>query len=282
MRTVLELLNLSTDYLRKRRIEHARRQAEELLGEALQTGRLGLYLQYDRPVTQSEVDLCREWLKRRGEGEPLSYIAGKTEFYTCSLELTPDVLIPRQETEILVDKIVKELSGQPLAGKKLWDVCCGSGCIGIAIKKTLPELTISMSDIWPPAAELARKNAQANEIEVEVLVGDLLDPFIGQKADYIVCNPPYIAESELSELEIEVRDYEPKRALIGGKTGLEFYERLAQVLPGYLNPQGKVWLEIGKGQGEAIKGLFLAPYWHSHKIENDWAGHQRFFSLEIE
>lgn len=282
MHTVLEILHLSTEYLQKKSIAHARRQAEELLGEALQVGRMGLYLHFDRPLTDEELDLCRNWLKRRGEGEPLQYISGKVEFLDCIIKISPEVLIPRQETEILVDMIVKDLSTQNLADKELWDVCCGSGCMGIAIKKRFPELSISLSDIWAPALKLAAENAQNNRVEVELLEGDLLKPFEGRTANFIVCNPPYLAEGELAALETEVKDYEPKRALVSGKSGLEFYERLALDLPNFLKPGGKVWLEIGKDQGKAIKRFFQAPCWKAQRIECDWAGHERFFSLEIE
>lgn len=282
MRTVLEVLNLSSEYLEKRGIAHSRRQAEELLSEALKMGRMALYMQHDRPVTEEELERCRTWLKRRGQGEPLQYISGSVQFFDCEFRITPDVLIPRQETEILVDNIVKDLKTRSLANKVLWDVCCGSGCMGIAIKKRLPDLEVVLSDIWQPAVDVAAQNAALNEVNVELLQGDLLAPFTGRKADYIVCNPPYIAESEYAGLDIEVRDFEPKRALISGEKGLEFYERLAEDLPQFLNPGAKIWFEIGKGQGEGVKRAFQGGHWRAQKVECDWAGHERFFSLEIE
>lgn len=284
MRTVLEILKLSTDYLQQKSIEHPRRQAEELLGEALGLGRMGLYLEYNRPLTEDELKKCRDWLSRRSQGEPLQYIVGSLNFFDCRIKVMQDVLIPRQETEILVDKIAKELSGQPLEEKVLWDVCCGSGCIGIALKKKFPALRVILSDLSQKALAIAKENALANEADVEFLCGDLLGPFKinEKKADFIVCNPPYISEKDYEALEVEVKGYEPRMALVAGYSGLEFYVRLAADFPEFLHPRGKVWLEIGEGQGEAIKQLFNIPCWTRCLCEKDWSGRERFFSLEIE
>lgn len=282
MRTILEVLTLTTDYLQQKNIANARRQAEELLGEALGLGRMGLYLEFSRPLTEIELEKCRGWLKRRAQGEPLQYIAGALDFFDCRIKVTPDVLIPRQETEILVDKIAKELSRMDLEGKILWDVCCGSGCIGISLKKKFPQLQVFLSDISEKALAVAKENATNNEVDVEFFHGDLLAPFQDRHANFIVCNPPYIAEKEYEILETEVKDHEPKLALVSGVSGLECYEKLADALPGHLTPQGRVWLEIGDGQGESIKKIFSAPVWTRCMHEQDWSGRERFFSLEIE
>lgn len=282
MRTILEILNLSTDYLTRKGIVQPRLQAEELISQALGLKRMDLYLQFDRPLIDEEITKCRAWLQRRGQGEPLQYIHGQVEFFNCVIKVAPAVLIPRQETEILVDKVAKVMAQETLAGKVLWDICCGSGCIGIALKKRFPELTVCLSDISSNALALAAENAQDNGVEIELLKGDLLAVFDRKTADFIVCNPPYISEEEFSSLDTEVREYEPRQALISGKTGLEFYERLARELPSYLNPGSKIWFEIGTGQGKAIQKLFQNPFWKRSCIENDWSGHERFFSLEIE
>lgn len=282
MRTILEILKLTTDYLQQKNIEHPRRQAEELLGEALGLGRMGLYLDFSRPLTEQELDKCRAWLKKRGQGEPLQYISGTLEFFGCRIKVAPDVLIPRQETEILVDKIAHSLANEPLEDKILWDVCCGSGCIGIALKKRFPALHVVLSDICEKALNVAKENAAINEADVEFIQGDLLTPFHSRKAHFIVCNPPYISEKDYAGLDREVREYEPRKALVSGDSGLEFYERLSSELPQHLESQGKAWLEIGDGQGEAIKTLFQGPCWKECRYEKDWSGRERFFSLEIE
>lgn len=284
MRTVLEVLKLSTDYLQQKNIVNPRRQAEELLGEALGFGRMELYLEYSRPLKEEELLKCREWLKRRGQGEPLQYITGSLDFFGCRIKVVQDVLIPRQETEILVDKIAKELSSHSLEGKVLWDVCCGSGCIGIALKKKFPSLTVVLSDISEKALAIAKENAYENATKVELVCGDLFAPLslAGNKADFIVCNPPYISENEYETLEREVKGYEPKLALVAGDSGLEYYIRLSSELPSVLASSGKVWLEIGDSQGAKVKKIFNAPCWIHVCCEHDWSGRERFFSLEIE
>lgn len=132
MRTLLDILTLSTNYLQQHGIQNPRRQAEELMSDVLGISRLNLYLEFERPLSESELEVCRERLSRRAKGEPLQYIKGEMDFYGCRIFLNRDVLIPRQETEILVDLIAKQLEKEELQNKCLWDVCCGSGCIGIA------------------------------------------------------------------------------------------------------------------------------------------------------
>lgn len=280
MKSLLEILLLSTTYLQERGIANARRQAEELFCDALGLNRMQLYLNFERPLTEEELTLCRERLVRRAKGEPVQYIHGSVEFYDCSFVVNPAVLIPRQETEILVDKVVKELTQQDLTNKILWDICCGSGCIGIALKKRFPELQVVLSDNSAKALEVAAQNAKKNQVEVEFLQGDLLNPFKNRKAHFIVCNPPYLAEKEYSGLDIEVKSYEPKSALVAGPVGIEYYERLAKELPSYLYPQARVWLEIGYQQGKVVKDLFCQNFvWQNAQVENDWSGQSRFFSV---
>ncbi len=281
MRSLLEVLNLSADYLKDKGIQNSRREAQDLIGDALGIGRMQLYMEYDRPLTEPELEMLRGRLARRAKGEPNAYIHGQVKFLDCVLKVSPDVLIPRQETEILTDIVIKSLEKEDLEGKILWDVCCGSGCMGIAIKKKFPKLLVVLSDISSKALSIARENATHNGVEVSFLEGDLLAPFAGKKTHYLVSNPPYVARRELAKLDVEVRDYEPIQALVSGETGLEIYERFAKELPAYLNPGGKAWFELGAGQGEAAKRLFQGSPWKSSKSETDWAGKDRFFFLEF-
>ncbi len=249
MKTLLDILTLSANYLQQYGIQNPRRQAEELIADALGTQRLNLYMEFDRPLSENELDVCRKCLLRRAKGEPLQYIKGEMEFYGCRIFLNQSVLIPRQETEILVDKIVKQIEKEDLRGKCLWDVCCGSGCMGIALKKKFPQLKVVLSDVSKEALEMAQKNAVENQVEVEWLMGDLLHPFDQCQANYFVCNPPYIAEHEFSHLDVEVRNFEPRSALVSGTSGLEIYMRLAEELKGFLAPQAKVWFETVRLDG---------------------------------
>lgn len=277
MKTLGEILKLSSEFLQKRGIEKPRRQVEELLSYVLKLPRIELYMQFDRPLVEKELEQLREAVKRRAEGEPWQYIAGEVEFLGCRIQVNKKVLIPRQETEILADKIVKELPAHPV---EIWDLCTGSGCIGIALKKKRPDCKVVLSDISPDALALARENALQNGVEVEFVQGDLLQPFQGKKADLIVCNPPYIAEKDYLGLDREVREWEPKTALVGGPSGFEFYQRMASVLPHYLNPRGKVYFEIGRGMGEEVKNLFTSSVWKNPRVDPDWSSQDRYLILE--
>jgi release factor glutamine methyltransferase len=277
MKTLGEVLKLSSEFLQKKGIDRARRQVEELLSYVLKLPRIELYMQFDRPLIEQELTQLREAVKRRAEGEPWQYIAGEVEFLSCRLKVNKNVLIPRQETEILADRILKELPATPV---EIWDVCTGSGCIGIALKKKRPDCKVILSDISPEALAVAKENAEKNGVEVEFLQGDLLKPFQG-KADIIVSNPPYITEKEYTELDRQVREWEPKMALEAGPMGLKFYEQFAHDLPRYLNPNSKVYFEIGTGMGQQIKNLFPSSTWKTVQITQDWSSHDRFLTLTL-
>jgi release factor glutamine methyltransferase len=275
VKTIQELIQLSTLYLQERKVERARRNAEELLSHILGLKRIDLYLQFDRPVEEKELARLREWLKRLAKGEPLEYITGEVQFFGCRIKVDPRALIPRTETEILADLIAKRIQG-----KTLWDLCTGPGTLGLSLKKALPHMEVSLSDISPDALALARDNARENGVEVEFLLGDLLAPFAGKVADAVVCNPPYISIQEYIEIAPSVRDYEPKGALVGGERGTEFYERLAAELPPFLKSGGQLFLEIGAAQGVAVKEIFQSDPWVKLELLKDWSGKDRFFFLE--
>lgn len=282
MKTIGEILVLSTAFLTERKIERPRRSAEELLASILGIKRMDLYLQHDRPLVDSELERMRAVLKLRAQGDPLEYIIGQVEFYHCRFFVNRDVLIPRQETEILVDLIVKKIKGSALEGKKLWDICTGSGCIGISLKKAIPELLVTLSDLCPNALSLARKNAAENQVQVDIRSGDLLAPFKGEKADVILCNPPYVSKKEYEELDRSVKDYEPRLALVGGEEGTEYYQRLAKDLPPFLESGAQVFLEIGAAQGSSVKEIFSTFPCRRSGLIKDWSDRDRFFFLEIE
>ncbi|HPE84911.1 MAG TPA: peptide chain release factor N(5)-glutamine methyltransferase [Chlamydiales bacterium] len=192
------------------------------------------------------------------------------DFFDVAIEWTSASILPRLETEFIPEHAAAYLE----PGKIAWDLCCGTGCIGLAIKKHF-SLEVVLSDISPECAELTRKNARRNHLDVEVLCGDLLEPFEGRKADYIFCNPPYVREDEYAHLEPSVKDCEPKRALVSGPTGLEFYQRLKDELPPYLNQKAKLFFEIGTGQGPDIQSIFGGGL-----VKKDLSGHDRYFILE--
>ncbi len=286
MHTLFEIIRRSEDYLAKAGLPRARREAEQVIADALGVKRLDLYLQFERPMIEAELLSLRTAIQRRSKREPPVYISGKLEFADLQLTITSDVLIPRPETEILIEKIAQKLKTMPLENKVLWDVCCGSGCIGLALKKRFPELEVVLADLSEKALEVARKNALANGIGRglgnglvhEFKLGNLFEPFVGQQCDFFVCNPPYVTEAEYQNLDPELF-FEPKMALVSGPNGLEFYQRIARELKAFLKPQGLGWLEIGTGQGAAIQALFEAEKLCCH-YEPDWSGHDRFFFIE--
>jgi len=282
MKTLGEILSISVHFLKEKKCVRFRRDAEDLIAHVLKLKRLDLYAQFDRPVQEAELKILRALLKRAVKGEPVEYMIGEVAFYHCQLSVGPDVLIPRPETEILVDQACRMLCLADLQEKTAWDLCSGSGCIGIAVKKACPHLRVSLSDISGKALEIAAINAKRNDVQVELLQGDLLAPFAGRKTDIIFCNPPYIPSQEIFTLDPSVKDYEPREALDGGDDGLFFYRQLEKELPSYLNAKAKIFFEIGTGQGDLVLNLFHGRSWKNKRVEKDWAGHDRFFFLEFE
>lgn len=278
MKTLGEILSSSEQFLQQKKIPRARFVAQTLLASVLGVKRMDLYLSFDRPMQETELSLLRPLLKRAASSEPVEYIVQKIPFCSVEIQLSPDVLIPRQETELLVHEIMKE----DLEGKEIWDVCTGSGCIGVSLKKRFPAARVVLIDLSVQALAIAKSNAELNRVEVECLVSDLLKGLQGRRADVVVSNPPYISLKEYEALESSVRDFEPSLALIGGEDGLVFYRRLSQELPQHLNHQAKIFLEIGSAQGEAVFALFSAPCWVKKRVEKDWSGKDRFFFLEFE
>ncbi len=281
MKTLGDILNLSVGFLKEKTCQRSRRVAEEIIASVLGIKRLDIYLQFDRPMEESELQEIRQLLKRAANHEPVEYLLGKHPFYGCNLSVNSHVLIPRPETEILIDKVCAALASGPLP-KVALDLCTGSGCLGIALKKRFPEITVFLSDISKQALSVAAENAAQNSVEVELLEGDLLAPFLGKRADLLLCNPPYVSLVEYAELDPSVRCFEPQGALVGGEDGLEYYRRLSRELPEVLNPGAKVFFEMGATQGAALLSLFNAPQWKGVGVEQDWSGKDRFFFLEFE
>jgi release factor glutamine methyltransferase len=280
VKTIIEIIHLSEKYLLEKGIRRARREAEDIIADILNVKRMDLYLQFEQPLIETELKMLRNALKRRANHEPRQYIRGEVAFAEVTIKVTPAVLIPRFETEILVEKISTEVKEKILNQKILWDICTGSGCIAIALKKRFPELLIFASDLCPKALDVARENARMNQVEIEFLEGDLLDPFQNETCDFLVSNPPYISQDDYLELEPEVKNFEPRLALVAGISGLECYHTFSKKILNHVRPGGKAWLEIGAGQGKSIQTLFeKSPGVQCH-YESDWSGNDRFFFLE--
>lgn len=213
-------------------------------------------------------------------GVPIDYIIGFVDFYGVKIEIDQNVLIPRQETELLVDLVVKELKRKEQKNVRILDVCTGSGCIAIALKKKFPHIEVFAVDIQDSALMVAKKNAQINGVEISFIQSDLFENIQLKEFDIIVSNPPYISYEEYLTLDGSVKDYEPPIALTDFSDGLQFYKKFSKVIKNFLKPGGKAFFEIGYNQKEMIKEIFENDSWENGQFLKDYAGHDRFFSLE--
>ncbi|ACH40700.1 peptide chain release factor methyltransferase [Citrifermentans bemidjiense Bem] len=269
---VLKVLNWTKGYLAEKGVENPRLEAEWMLCEALSLDRVGLYLNFDKPLSDAELALYRGMVARRGRREPLQYILGSQEFMGLEFRVTPAVLIPRHDTEVLVTEAVKR--GE--ACRSILDIGTGSGCVAVAVAKALPEAEVFTVDVSADAIEVARGNAERNGVTVQFFQGSLFEPFAGKRFDMLVSNPPYITSADLATLQQEVRDFEPAGALDGGGDGLDFYRRITADAPAYLNPGGWLLFEVGAGQaGEVLELLNSGGFSNERFSQTDPAGIER-------
>jgi release factor glutamine methyltransferase len=278
MNTIRDLFFPSIEFLEKKGIPNARRSVEALLSIVLKKKRLEIYLSFDTPIEPNELKLYKDYLKQRASRKPIAYIEQQVEFLGSLLFVDSSVLIPRQETEQLAQMVIESA---PKGPGVVFDVCTGSGCLAIAIKKHCPHLTLFASDLSKEALETAKKNASLNKVDITFLHGDLLLPFQGKQCDLFVCNPPYIALDQKHLLEPEVALFEPPIALFGGDDGNEFYKRLGQDLHLHLKPHAKAFLELGQDQ-ETISKYFNPSFFKTMEIKKDLSHKNRFFFLERE
>ncbi|MBL9115996.1 MAG: peptide chain release factor N(5)-glutamine methyltransferase [Verrucomicrobiaceae bacterium] len=274
MKPVLEVLTSGTAYLAKRDVDEARLNMEHLLAHVLACRRMDLYLRFDQPVPESALEILRPLLKRRGEGEPLQHLLGTVEF--CGHELIVDqrALIPRPETETLVELLLQRTGSQPPL--RVLDICTGSGCIGLSLAKAWPQSIVTLSDISEDALELARLNADRLELSsrVKFIRSDLFNKIPGT-FDLIVSNPPYIATAEITTLSREVRR-DPMLALDGGPTGTEFPIRLAEAAVPHLHESSTLAFELGMDQSDVVAAKLMALGFGKIEVKSDLAGIERF------
>ncbi|MCK4978951.1 MAG: peptide chain release factor N(5)-glutamine methyltransferase [Candidatus Delongbacteria bacterium] len=275
-KTLLDILNLSTDYLKKHEIADPRLNAEILISGALDMNRLDLYLQYDRIITEEELSQIRPLLKKSSTNEPVQYIQGEKEFYNVKIMVNKHTLIPRNDTEILVEEVINYLSDKNL---RILDIGTGSGCIPIAIAKECPNNLFFASDISNEVLEIARKNAGLNDIsgKIKFYKWDLFKNCPSRsKNDVVISNPPYISLKEYEKLDSNVKDHEPRIALTDEGDGLSFYKRINEIIEKLLKPQGILFLEIGFDQAKEVKNIFNEKF-KDVKIVKDYGGNDRVF-----
>jgi release factor glutamine methyltransferase len=275
--TVLEAIQRGTDFLTKRGVESARLNTELLLAHALKLPRLKLYLDFQRVLSGEELAASRELIQRRGAREPLQQIVGNTSFCGLEIAVTPQVLIPRPETELLAERAWVYLNGLGRPGKVL-DFATGSGCISLSIADQSPIAIIHASDVSISALKIARANAERLRFaeRISFYQSDRFQSLPSNLGlDLLVSNPPYIPSAEIDRLTPEVRQFDPHLALDGGADGLEFYRFLSTNAQTLLVEHGRMMLEFGDGQATALARLFEDAGWRAIEIVKDYSGRAR-------
>lgn len=286
--TVLEAIKKSSEFLGKKNVESPRLQTELLLAHLLKLPRMKLYLNFDRVLTEAETDALRELVKRRGLREPLQHIVGSTSFCGLEIAVNRHALIPRPETELLaelgwqwLEKQTTNNNQQPTAhaGPTALDFGTGTGCIAIALAAKCLNAKVTALDVSAEALALAKENGAKNNVSerIEFLQGDGFTSLAGspRSFDLIISNPPYIPSAEIATLEPEVRDFDPRTALDGGPDGLDFYRALAAHARPYLKAEGRIMLEFGDGQADAIKKIFEGEKWVVEAVKEDYSQRAR-------
>jgi release factor glutamine methyltransferase len=271
--TVIEAIQKGSDFLARKGLESPRLQSELLLAHVLNLPRLRLYLEFERALNDPQTNAYRDLLTRRGTRVPLQHLTGSTSFCGYPILVSSAVLVPRPETELLAEAAWKFLN-ELKRPARFADIGTGSGCIAIAIAAEAKEARGVAIDISPDALAMAARNFEANKIaeRVELRAGDFLAGFQpAERFDVIVSNPPYIPGAEIEALEPEVRDHDPRLALDGGADGLDFYRALAEGAGQLLEPGGRLFIEFGDGQSEALRQLFIDCGWNIHSVILDLA-----------
>lgn len=278
--TVKEALIKGREILTASGIATPALDSQIILGYLLKKGKALLLAHDDEALSSSQIDMFNKLLELRCSHIPIAYIIGKKEFYGIVLQVRPGVLIPRPETEFAVEETLNAISD--IEKPKVADICCGSGAIAVAVAANNPDAKVYASDISDISCEITRLNLNSYNLQDRIFIfkGDLLEPFKENNIkdfDVIVSNPPYIPESELANLPLDVKN-EPELALNGGFDGLKFYKKIAYEAPKFLKPQGKIIFEIGWNQAEAVKEILQENGFTKISVVKDYAGLDRVIS----
>jgi release factor glutamine methyltransferase len=276
--TVRELLGRTREYLEQKGVPSPKVDAEHLLAHVLGVKRLELYLDHDRPLEPAEVDRLRELVLRRGKREPLAYVLGSWSFYGLDLRCDARALVPRPETEVLVERCLALLEGADAPA--IVDVGTGTGAIALALAARLPDASVTAIDLSPGALALAAENAAANALadRVELLEGDLLAPVAGRQFQLVASNPPYVAPGD--EVDPEVAGYEPALAVYAESEGRAIHERLAADAPGVLADGGHLVVEVAEGQATWVAGRLAGLGYSAVEVTRDLRGVERVVSAQ--
>lgn len=274
--TLQQMLQWGAGWLKEREVPEADLNAWYLLADCFQMERSGYFLHQEEEVDAGKEKKFRQMIEKRGQRIPLEYILGYTEFMGLKFEVDSHVLIPRQDTECLVEQVLPFCPG-----KKVLDLCTGSGCIGISLAVLGGPAAVVLADVSGEALKVAEKNAENHGVKIVFCQGDLFENVPADLFDVIVSNPPYIASEEIQKLMPEVQDHEPVLALDGREDGLYFYRKIIELSPSHLADQGMLAFEIGYDQGESVAELMRKKGFQQVEVKKDLAGLDRIVTGHI-
>ena len=278
---VIDIIDWAESYFYKKNFTNPRLEIEWFLRSILNCSKLDIYLRFEEPLTQSQLMILKQWVKRRVKHEPLQYITGTCEFYGREFQISPKVLIPRQETERLVDIVIKKIKN--INNPTILDIGTGSGCIASTLALERSDTNLFGVDISSDAIDIAEKNKSIFSLKnVHFRNMDILSELPLKKFDIIVSNPPYISIKELSNLMPEVRDYEPQIALTDFNNGLMFYKRIAKISREILKPDSWIILEVGLNEHpDKVKSIFNDMDYNNLELIKDYNGDDRVFIAKV-
>lgn len=278
--TLLSILTWTTEYFQKHEIPSARLDAEILLAHQLNLTRVQLYLQFERPMAEAELQAFKVQIQRRVKHEPVASIVGEKEFWSLKFKVGSGVLIPRPETEMVVEEVMKRM--KPEGDRRFLDVGTGSGILAVTLAKEFPQANVEAWDISEEALGYARENAQTHGVAERISFMnqdaqkyDTRSTTRDRRYDLIVSNPPYIATAQIATLAPEVSQFDPKQALDGGEDGLDFYRCLGEIAPSLLKPAGMLVVEIGDDQGKTVPEIFQKAGFKDMVVKKDYSGLDR-------
>ena len=280
--TIGRVVKWAADDFRRRGIESPRFEAELLLAHALQVDRMRVIIEPARALDDGELARYRELIQRRRAGEPVAYIRGQKEFYGRVFHIDKRVLVPRPDTEILVETALRRSTASSM-GSRYLDLCTGSGCVAVSLARERPTCKVFAVDLSPEALTVAGENALrlGSVFQMAFLLGDLFEPLTGLpelRFELITANPPYITDSEFATLPADVRGFEPRLALTGGPDGLAVMRRVVGGARARLRPGGVLAVEMGAGQAERVTARFQEAGFEDIAVDNDYGGHERVVS----
>jgi len=278
---VIDILKWGEQFFTDNNFGNSRREIEFLIQELLNCNRVDLYLRFDEPLTKNQLKTLRDWITRRKNKEPAQYITGKVGFYNIELKVNKDVLIPRPESEVLIDSVLKIVSKNDELN--ILDIGTGSGCLALALANELTNSKITGIDNSESSIQLAKDNAEnLNISNVEFLLSDILNENIDNKFDVIVSNPPYISISEMTKLMDDVKNFEPHSALTDNNDGLTFYRRFGEIFNIIVKPKGWFFLEVGLGEHpQRVMEIFKNNNFINTELIKDFNGDNRVLMAQI-